>query len=180
MRAYMPLEAGNLQAQTHDGECFSPPPRALPLDSHPRRSKHSLACLPGWTLVWPLTVAVAVTAVVLSCFLFFLLFLADEKNRRCRRCCGGFVLSRAKYGCLLASVCGLLTGLVLIILIFAIVPAILRSQLNKSTLAFETMLIRGVPAEGRVNVESTVTIGNVISMAQAQVRQREAQRVQAN
>jgi hypothetical protein len=115
---------------------------------------------------------------LLSCFFSFLFFLlVDEKNRRCRRCCGGFVLSRAKYGCLLASVCGLLTGLILIILIFAIVPAILRSQLNKSTLAFETMLIRGVPAEGRVNVESTVTIGNVISMAQAQVRhhEREAQ-----
>jgi len=93
-----------------------------------------------------------------------------SKDLRCRRCFGGFHLSRGKYGCLLVSLCGVLTTIMLLIAIFAIVPSILRSQLRHSTLGFGRMVIRGVPSEAEgVQTEATVNIGNIISMAQAKV-----------
>lgn len=55
-----------------------------------------------------------------------------------------------------------MTLTVLLILIYAIVPLVIRSQLRHSTLSFEQLQIDGQPTDTHLRMRTTATIGNVM------------------
>ena len=64
---------------------------------------------------------------------------------------------------MLVSICALMTLVVLLVLIYAIAPLVIRSQLRRSTLSFQQLQIDGQPTDTRLSMRTTATIGNVLN-----------------